>query len=313
MHFSVIIPLYNKEAHIGETIRSVLAQTFRDFELLVVDDGSTDRSLKEARSFENQQVTILTKTNGGTASARNAGIKKGVGDHFCFLDGDDLWLPGFLQQVKLLIDTYPGAGLYGTAYSFQRKAKRYHPGHHGLPEGELHFLVPDYFESVLHGEQVITASSACIPRPVLEDVGFFNEKIRHTEDQEMWNRIAMKYPVAFHTEVAAIYRQDAQNMKTRHVPKKEIEYAACLQQQLEEGLVPKPKVEAAKKIIAANLIGVASLNLLAGDKKTARKFLSDPRASHLPERKAAWEKLMPLPPFVVRALYRFRNKIQHRR
>ncbi len=313
MRFSVVIPLYNKEAHISETIESLLNQSFSDFEVLVVDDGSTDNSLEVAKKYESDRIRVLTKQNGGTASARNLGINKARGTHICFLDADDYWLPHFLDTIDELITEFPQAGIYCAAYTFMKSGRQYHPGWHGLPSDEESFLVPDYFQSTLYGEQVATTSSACVPIKVFEDVGPFDQTMRHTEDQELWNRIAMKYRVAFHTKLSAVYRQDAQNMKTKRVPKHEIEFAAKLQQQLDNGQVPEEKQEVAKKIIAANLIGLASLNLLSGDKKTARKFLSDPRTNNFPERKKAWEKLLPLPPFIIRWMYALRNKAQNRR
>ncbi len=313
MRFSVVIPLYNKESHIAETMHSVFRQSFTDFELIVVDDGSTDKSLNKARAFKDPRLKVLSRKNRGTSAARNEGILAARGEYICFLDADDFWYPHFLTNINDLIREFPEAGIYCTAYTFKRKGKLYHPGYYGMPKDKEMFLVPSYFESVLYGEQVVTASSACIPQRVIDDIGLFNEDMQNTEDQEMWNRIVLKYRVAFHTEVSAIYRQDAQNMKTRYVPKQEIEYAAILQKQLDAGEVPQDLEEIIKKTIAANLIGVASLNLLSGDKKTARQFLNDPRANYFPERKAAWEKLMPLPSALIRMAYRIRNKIQNRR
>ncbi len=312
MQFSVIIPLYNKEAYIAETIRSVLAQTHQDFEVIVVDDGSADNSVKVARQFEKDGVQLITKTNGGTASARNVGIKISKGSYLCFLDSDDLWKPNFLSQIQELTEEFPKAGIYCTAYNFLKKGEEYHPGYYGLPLNQQKFIVPDYFESILMGEQVATASSVAIPKWIFTEIGLFNESC-YNEDQELWNRIALKYDVAFHTKVAAIYRQDVRGMKTRHIPKQELDHAVLLQQKLDKGEIPESKKEVIQKIVAANLIGVASLNLLAGDKKTARQFLNDPRTDCMPERKAAWQKLMPLPATFIRLAYNLRNKIQKRR
>lgn len=313
MRFSVIIPLYNKVNYIGTAIQSVMNQTFTDFELLVIDDGSTDQSFKEAQTHENNQIKIFTKTNGGTASARNVGIAKSTGTYVCFLDGDDFWKPNFLELINVLINKFPEAGMYGTGYAFQKKNKTYHPGWHGLPNDKTQLLVPNYFNSILYGEQIITASSVCISKSVLDEFSGFNEQIRYTEDQELWNKIALHYPIALDKTVAAIYRQDAIGMKTKRIPKHELEFAACLQKILDVNKVPSEHIRDAEKIIAANLIGVASLNLMAGDKKTARKFLSDPRTSAMPKRKAAWEKLVSLPTFLVKNMYRLRGLIQQRR
>ncbi len=316
MLFSVVIPLYNKERHIGETVRSVLEQDFADFEVLIVDDGSTDNSLGLAREFDSQpKVRVLTKKNGGTASARNLGIASAKGEYLCFLDSDDLWLPGFLAGMQKLVTQFPEAGLYGTAYLFKQGKRLYNPVCHGLPEQGKMSLVPNYFSSILLGQPLITASSVCIPQSVFKEVGTFNESrsVWDSEDMEMWNRIALKYEVAFLNEPLAIYRQDAQNMKSRTVPKKQIGYAAVLEKKLAEGNVPEKFREPVEKLIAANLIGVASMNLLAGDKPTARQFLKDPRTDLLPERKATWLRLLPLPSFLIRWAYRWRTKRQQQK
>ncbi|MGB0177904.1 MAG: glycosyltransferase family 2 protein, partial [Owenweeksia sp.] len=196
---------------------------------------------------------------------------------------------------------------------FKRKDVLYHPGYYNIPESPQKLIVPDFLGSVLHGEQVITASSVCIPRSILEEVGLFDEHIRDGEDQDLWNRIALQYPVAFHWKASAVYRQDADNMLTRHVPKNELDYAVKIQRLLDEGKIPQNKEDVMRKIIAANLIGVASMNILAGDKTTARKFLDDPRSRLLPEKRQYWVSLMRLPSFLVRILYNWRRKLLQKR
>lgn len=308
MQFSVVIPLYNKANYVQRAIKSVLAQSIQDFELLVVNDGSTDASVERAKSLEGAKVKVFNKANGGSASARNFGIAKSSGTIICFLDADDYWEPHFLSQIKTLAHTFPKAGLLANAYGFEKNNKRYLPKYYGLPNETNVFTVPNYFESVLYGAQIATASSCAIPKHILNQFGGFNEQMRYTEDQELWNRIAMQYPVVMCRKLAAIYKQDATGMKTNRVPKQQIEYAQYLEQDLKAGKVPKVYETVVRKIIAANLIGVAALNILAGDKKTAKNFLQDQRTKHLPERRKKWQRMYFLPSFLAKALYKLKSK-----
>ena len=110
--FSVVIPLYNKQDCIRNTVQSVLNQTFPDFEINIVDDGSTDRSLEIARQFDDPRIRVFSKPNGGVSSARNYGIRQSRKKYIAFLDADDLWYPDYLSEIARLIDKYPGCGIY---------------------------------------------------------------------------------------------------------------------------------------------------------------------------------------------------------
>ena len=117
MKFSVVIPLYNKEHYIEATIRSVLNQTCRDFEVLVVDDGSRDNSLALARKFESDRVRIIPQENQGVSVARNTGIRNARGEFICFLDADDEWRPDYLATIDDLTVKYPESAIFVTAYA----------------------------------------------------------------------------------------------------------------------------------------------------------------------------------------------------
>jgi len=115
MQFSVIIPLYNKESHIQRAIKSVLAQTYPHFELIIVDDGSTDGSFETASDIQDARIRIIRQENRGVSAARNRGVAEAKYDWVAFLDGDDEWLPDFLMQMYKLCNDFPGYGIYGSA------------------------------------------------------------------------------------------------------------------------------------------------------------------------------------------------------
>jgi len=127
MNISVVIPLYNKARHIRRALSSVLAQTAPCFELVVVDDGSTDGSADVVRSISDSRLRLVVQPNGGECAARNRGIRETSGELIAFLDADDEWLPEFLSTVMRLYDQCPQAGAYATAYRCVRDAISWHP------------------------------------------------------------------------------------------------------------------------------------------------------------------------------------------
>ena len=124
--FSVIIPLYNKAPYVEKAIRSVLNQTFKEFELIVVDDGSTDDSLSVAKNCLLQTINykLIEQHNQGVSTARNNGVKQAKYPYICFLDADDWWSPTFLEEMKALIDEFPDAGIYGSSYYIVKNGRQ---------------------------------------------------------------------------------------------------------------------------------------------------------------------------------------------
>lgn len=113
---SVVIPLYNKEKQIAKTLQTVLNQTYQDFEIVIVNDGSTDGSVDEVKKFLNPRIRLINQKNGGVSAARNRGIEEAKGEYIAFLDADDLWDIDHLEVLYQLILAYPKNGAYATAY-----------------------------------------------------------------------------------------------------------------------------------------------------------------------------------------------------
>lgn len=114
--FSVVIPLYNKSDTVGRSIGSVLRQDYDDFEIVVVDDGSTDGGADVVRRIADRRIRLISKANGGVSSARNRGMKEAKGEYITFLDADDEYRQGHLRELERLAETYPGCGVYATSY-----------------------------------------------------------------------------------------------------------------------------------------------------------------------------------------------------
>lgn len=205
---SIIIPLYNKRNAIAQTIQSVLEQTILNFELIVVDDGSTDDSYSVVSQVNDPRIHLLHKENGGVSSARNIGIKTATYPFVALLDGDDYWAPTFLEEQLALIKDYPEAGMWGVNYAFV-KGDKCEPCNQGIGDG-FRGYVEGYFASSAHND-LFCSSSIVIRKDVFEKVGFFDERISSSEDLDMWYRIILHYPVVYYDKVLAYYNQNAEN------------------------------------------------------------------------------------------------------
>lgn len=203
MRFSVIIPLYNKAPYAEKSVRSVLAQTFTDYELIIVDDGSTDGSSDVVKAvLEGTSAVVTSQPNQGVSVARNNGIAMAKGDYICFLDADDWWSPAFLEEMDAFINGYPEAGIYGVNYYYVKNGRS--QSRIDIPTGYI-----DYFAEYARIMQMpITSISVAIPRGVFEEVGYFRPELKLGEDFDLWLRIAFKHKVAFLNSRLAYYNQD---------------------------------------------------------------------------------------------------------
>lgn len=231
MKFSVIIPLYNKAPYVKKALESVFAQTYTDYELIIVDDGSSDDSaviaeeyIREANKairllgeqdltssphrlsdsdFASSPVLLVNQQNQGVSAARNNGVAQSHGEYIAFLDADDWWEPTYLERMAKLIEDYPEAGLYASNYIY------YKPGKTRVAINNIatgYFNYPKaYYEG---GAMPVTSISVAIPRNVYDEMGGFPLGIKLGEDFLLWVKIALQYPVAFLNEPLAYYNND---------------------------------------------------------------------------------------------------------
>ncbi|MBF0413346.1 MAG: glycosyltransferase family 2 protein [Desulfamplus sp.] len=210
--FSIVIPLYNKEKEIKRAIDSVLNQTLQEFELIIVDDGSIDKSASIVRQYNDGRIKFIQQKNAGVSAARNTGIANCRNDYIAFLDADDEWKNNHLAIINNLIHHYPDAGVYATLYQvLNSKGRKSIPKFSSIPpfpwEG---ILLPSYFSAALEGEPVCS-STAVIPKSVLLIVGNFATTTSMGEDKDLWERIAIKYPIAFSNQIGATYFLNSNN------------------------------------------------------------------------------------------------------
>lgn len=211
--FSIIIPLYNKAPYIEKAILSVAAQSFQDFELIVIDDGSTDDSLANAQHILANLTPplggwgVVEQKNQGVSTTRNNGVALARYDYIAFLDADDWWEPTFLEEMKALIAAYTEAGIYGSSY-FKVKRNVKIPANIGVPPNFVSGYI-NYFSTYSKTMWMpLTSISVVIPKTVFSESGGFNPRLKLGEDFDLWYRIALKHPVAFLNKALACYNQD---------------------------------------------------------------------------------------------------------
>lgn len=211
---SVIIPLYNKEKSVRATLESVCAQSYTDWECIVVDDGSTDKSREVVEQFQMSNIQcpirLFTKTNGGVCSARNAGIMAAKGEYVALLDGDDIWDKEYLAEQVKMIQDFPKAAMWGINFAEMREGKIVRRVPTGLPDGYRGY-VEHYFEMPKRVSDLFCSSSVVIRKDVFDKVGMFDERIKYAEDSDMWFRIIATHKVAFYDRYMVFYQWDAEN------------------------------------------------------------------------------------------------------
>ena len=211
MKFSIVIPLYNKAPYVAKAIKSVLSQTFTDYELIIVNDGSKDDSGKIARwAIEGHgNCRLVEQKNAGVSVARNNGVAISNGEYLCFLDADDWWEPTFLEEMARLIEEFPDAGIYGSNYTIvnetKRKTRVASVGvETGFTKGYINYC--KVYAKTMY--MPIWTGAVCIPRNVFEEVEGFPQGVKLGEDFLLWIRIAMKYKVVFLNKPLSFYNQD---------------------------------------------------------------------------------------------------------
>ncbi len=201
MKVSVVIPLYNARDVIRETIETVLAQTWKDYDVIVVDDGSTDGSGAIVREFGGR-IRYIRQENGGVARARNRGVAESTGEFIALLDHDDLWHPAKLEKQVAVLDRCPEVGMVITDVV--------HLDRDGRPMGVIGagYNPSETFARLFVRGYVPTPSAAMIRRSVLQTVGGFDERFHSAglDDHELWTRIAAQYDIANIAEPLTFHR-----------------------------------------------------------------------------------------------------------
>lgn len=311
MKYSVVIPLYNKGKSIRKTLQAALDQTFSDYEILVIDDGSTDDSLAVARSMEPLGVHIIEQENQGVSVARNTGILHAKGEYICFLDADDIWHPDYLETIDRLTNAYPESDMFVTAYRVL------------LDEGKERFstqlepaegCLPSYWETLSTTYDFVWTSAATIRREALLEAGLFLSGEKVGQDLDMWARVAERNPrVAYSAKICVDYDRCAEsNARISNKIANSKAFIADLERQLanpERSAAEKRAIQ--RKYDLKKTVHIFTC-ILSGHKKEARDAMRNWQG---------WKKTrrsvmlyfglcgaMISPPFLCRYAYRLRLK-----
>lgn len=218
MRFSIVIPLYNKERYIAETLDSVTGQTFSNYEVIVVNDSSTDGSLEIAQAYEtDSRFHVYTVPNGGVSAARNYGIEKACGEYVCFLDADDLWRPEYLQEADCLLRKYGERDFLCFGYDAFEGPKNNVVWQRNLRKffSDDDRLIDFYKYSVQSMCSVALTSAVVIKRTRLLELDYcFPVGISMGEDHDLWVRAAAKEKVIYSNHSLMLYRHNALNTLT---------------------------------------------------------------------------------------------------
>lgn len=201
--FSVIIPLYNKKLSIEDTIKSVLNQSFENFEIIVVNDGSTDDSLSVVNKIKDERIKVFTKKNAGVSSARNYGIDRARYEWIAFLDGDDFWFENHLEEIYKMINLFPDKKLFAT--SFVKSTEK----NINQETKDVIVEIDNYFKTSLVQHLIWTSVFVC-----KRDCFFLNKfdvRLSLGEDFELFGRLVKLNSLVKSNKVTAIYRIEAEN------------------------------------------------------------------------------------------------------
>lgn len=209
---SVIIPTYNRSCRVKEAIESVLQQSYTDFEVLVIDDGSTDYTRSVVKRFSDERIRYFYKDNGGQSSARNLGLIKARGDYVAYLDEDDLWLSGYLENIVRQLDTKED---YGATYtrvieSYPNSRKR----EMGISERNESGWITQYF---FEFSPCLMPSATCFRKSVWKDV-FWDEALKRCPDYDVFLRVSTKTQFLFVPDTYVIKRWYPDNLSSLKDP-----------------------------------------------------------------------------------------------
>jgi glycosyltransferase involved in cell wall biosynthesis len=300
---SVAIPLYNKASFIVDTVRSALAQTFNDFEIVIVDDGSTDGGAEKLLPLSESRLIIIRQQNAGVAAARTRAMREGRGRYVAFLDADDLWHPDHLLRLMELTRRYPDAALFGNDYAESSGRGAAPDGGHAAP---YYRLVDDYFAECAAGRAPFYTSSCMVLRErALALGGFPTGNYYGGEDLALWMRLAAEMPVAVSTFVGCHYRRGIASL-TRDASFRAATDVSM--STLKELLVRRSDWPAARKVAARefyNRLALAhALDCVRADDCESARMYVDLAADTKTHRRRYWlVRLLVLFPLTVREAF----------
>lgn len=276
---SVVIPTYNRSAFLRDAIDSVLCQQEAAFELIVVDDGSSDDTEKIVESY-GTAVRYVRQSNSGVSAARNKGLAMACGEWLAFLDSDDFWLPGKLRLQLDYLAATPALKVCQTEELWVRNGERLNPRkYHAKPSG---YCFPQLLERCL-----VSPSAVMIHRDVFADVGFFDEELPACEDYDLWLRIGCKYPIGLLRQQLIVKRGGHPDQLSSSIPMLDKYRIAALMKILQSGSLSPTQKSLVVQTIEKKCRIYGAGCLRRGRIQEGQRVLS------LPARAAMWQNAPP--------------------
>lgn len=305
--FSVIIPAYNAEKYIQRSIRSVLNQTWSDFEILVINDGSKDSTYEKASSIKDARLIVINKQNEGVSVARNAGIQNARGEYICFLDADDEYLPEHLSTLADAIEKFSDKGFFATRFCISKMTdneKIVMPS----VSGETAYC-SNAVEEVLRSPEMICTGCVCIRKDMFDRYGVFEPGVRLGEDTDMWRRVYVHTGLVLTDAVTVKINRDGSEATRQYVRHFETDPLNRMSMFLSDDTIAEDIKESLKKELELRKLSVVRSYLVTGDKKKARKQMAALNKKRIPPKRLLITHLcFAVPSFVIRGILRFKNR-----
>lgn len=269
---SIVIPLYNKGKVVSTTIKSVLEQTYQDFEIVIVDDGSTDNGPEEVLKFHDKRIRLVHQGNSGVSAARNRGIKEAKYDLIAFLDADDKWLPDYLQTQYMLTQKYPDCSVFACNYQFMDSTgKTTSTRINKVRFSETTGIMENYFEVASCSHPPLWTSAVVVRKNAIENIGGFPLGVKSGEDLLTWARLACKYKIAYTKSAKAIFILDDSHL-IKNKPKRLHDENGIVDNSFEELYVEHKKISGLKSYISLWYKMRASVYMRINDKRNTWKY-----------------------------------------
>lgn len=295
--FSIIIPLFNKEKYIQNTIESVLKQSFQDFEIVIINDGSTDNSLFIINHFKDERIKIVTQKNRGVASARNKGIELAEGKIIAFLDADDNWLPNHLQEIFELSEEKIECGMFCSRYTIKIKENHFEKvSFKNNIADNYKGIVEDFFKTSLKNRVALTSALA-VKKEVFEKIGLFNESYSNGEDTNLWIKIALNYKIAITNKVTCIYNFASNNMSKNTIINQKLS-------DFKEFENDEKNNQSLKQFLDVYRLEYALKYKVAGNNKKSKEYLKNINPNSIPLKTKV---LLNLPSVILQILLKFKH------
>ncbi|HPS33450.1 MAG TPA: glycosyltransferase family 2 protein [Anaerolineaceae bacterium] len=311
LQFSVVIPVYNKEKYIKRAINSVLSQTHQKFEIIIIDDGSTDDSIDIAREVQDSRIKIIQQENLGVSAARNRGIKEANHDWVAFLDADDEWLPRFLEEINNLILDFPACQVAGTGFFLVNKNGEIQVNKISCPitPGWTGYL-KNFAASMTKGGPLSSSSFAATKQALLQ-AGLYPEGVTLSEDLSLYLMLAIDYQIAYSYAPLAIYHLEAENRTWKGLDTTELHVIRLGKEILQMTDVNQEFKDNLFEFLVGLELRRAKILLYRGAKDKVLEILHfSSRTSIFSTKVSKLTKWVKFPTFLYVILFKFKNSLQ---